>query len=138
MAHLRGYAQAFNHTHDATFTARRTRPLPSCRFHRVLSSSVGTKLLIGATGLALLAYMVLHLAGNALIFFGRDISTNTRTSWISNPLIVPIEIGLLLVFLAHIYKAVTMWMRNKAARPVATGRRSSPATPAARASLRRP
>jgi succinate dehydrogenase / fumarate reductase cytochrome b subunit len=37
---------------------------------------------------------------------------------ISNPLIVPIEIGLLLVFLLHIYKTLTMWMANRRARPV--------------------
>jgi succinate dehydrogenase / fumarate reductase, cytochrome b subunit len=38
---------------------------------------------------------------------------------VSNPLILPIEAGLLGIFLVHIYKAVTMWTANKAARPVA-------------------
>jgi succinate dehydrogenase / fumarate reductase, cytochrome b subunit len=85
---------------------------------RVFSSSVGTKLLIGLTGLALFVYMVLHLAGNALIFLGAEAFNEYSHQLISNPLIVPIEIGLLLVFLLHIYKAGTMWMRNKAARPV--------------------
>jgi succinate dehydrogenase / fumarate reductase cytochrome b subunit len=87
-------------------------------FRRIFSSSVGTKLLIGATGLALFAYMLLHLAGNAIIFFGQDAFNQYSHQLISNPLIVPIEIGLLLVFLVHIYKTVTMWMRNQAARPV--------------------
>ena len=41
-------------------------------FRRVFTSSVGTKLLIGLTGLALFAYLILHLAGNALIFLGQD------------------------------------------------------------------
>jgi succinate dehydrogenase / fumarate reductase cytochrome b subunit len=85
---------------------------------RVFSSSVGTKLLVGVTGLLLVAYLVLHLAGNVLIFLGRDIFNEYSHTLISNPLIVPVEIGLLLVFLVHIYKTVTMWMRNKAARPV--------------------
>jgi succinate dehydrogenase cytochrome b subunit len=85
---------------------------------RVFSSSVGTKLLVGATGLLLVAYMVLHLAGNVLIFLGRDTFNEYSHALISNPLILPIEIGLLLVFLVHIYKTVTMWMQNKAARPV--------------------
>jgi succinate dehydrogenase / fumarate reductase cytochrome b subunit len=85
---------------------------------RVFSSSVGTKLLIGLTGLALFVYMVLHLAGNALIFLGAEAFNEYSHRLISNPLIVPIEIGLLLVFLLHIYKAGTMWMHNKAARPV--------------------
>ncbi len=87
-------------------------------FRRIFSSSVGTKLLIGLTGLALFAYMLLHLAGNAIIFFGQDAFNEYSHRLISNPLIVPVEIGLLLVFLLHIYKAVTMWTRNRAARPV--------------------
>ena len=41
-------------------------------FRRVLSSSVGTKLLIGVTGLLLFAYLVLHLAGNLMVFAGQD------------------------------------------------------------------
>jgi succinate dehydrogenase / fumarate reductase, cytochrome b subunit len=85
---------------------------------RILSSSVGTKLLIGATGLALFLYMVLHLAGNAIIFFGPETFNEYSHRLMSNPLIIPVEIGLLLVFLLHIYKTVTMWMRNKAARPI--------------------
>jgi succinate dehydrogenase / fumarate reductase, cytochrome b subunit len=85
---------------------------------RVFSSSIGTKLLIGATGLLLVAYMVVHLAGNVIIFLGRDTFNEYSHALISNPLILPIEIGLLLVFLVHIYRTVTMWMQNKAARPV--------------------
>ena len=88
------------------------------RLRRAFSSSVGTKLLIGLTGLALFAYLVLHLAGNALIFAGPEIFNEYSHTLISNPLIIPIEIGLLLIFLLHIYKTVTMWMNNSAARPV--------------------
>jgi len=36
----------------------------------------------------------------------------------SNPLVVPAEIALLLLFVLHIFKAVTMWTKNQAARPV--------------------
>lgn len=87
-------------------------------FSRLFNSTVGTKLLIGLTGLALFAYMVLHLAGNALIFAGPDIFNEYSHTLISNPLIIPIEIGLLLIFLLHIYKAVTNYLRNSAARPI--------------------
>jgi len=88
------------------------------KFTRIAGSSVGTKLLIGLTGLALFLYMVLHLVGNAIIFFGPELFNEYSHRLISNPLIIPIEIGLLLVFLIHIYKTVTMWMGNTAARPV--------------------
>lgn len=91
--------------------------MPS-RFRRLFSSSVGTKLLMGLTGLALFIYMLLHLAGNALIFAGPDLFNEYSHKLISNPLIIPIEIGLLAIFLIHIYKAVRMWMANGAARPV--------------------
>ena len=87
-------------------------------FRRAFSSSVGTKLLIGLTGLALFGYLILHLAGNALIFAGRDIFNEYSHTLISNPLIVPIEIGLLAIFILHIYKAGRMWIANQAARPV--------------------
>jgi succinate dehydrogenase / fumarate reductase cytochrome b subunit len=86
-------------------------------FRRIFSSSVGTKLVIGVTGLALFAYMLLHLVGNALVFLGPDTFNGYSHFLLSNPLIVPIEIGLLLVFLLHIYKTATMWRQSRAARP---------------------
>jgi succinate dehydrogenase / fumarate reductase cytochrome b subunit len=86
---------------------------------RVFSSSVGTKLVIGATGLLLLAYLLLHLAGNLVVFAGQDTFNRYAHFLISNPLVVPAEIALLAIFLVHIYKAVVMWTKNLAARPVA-------------------
>ena len=86
-------------------------------FRRVFSSSVGTKLLIGLTGLALVAYLILHLAGNALIFAGPETFNEYSHALISNPLILPIEIGLLAIFLLHVYKAVTNYVANRVARP---------------------
>ena len=89
------------------------------RFRRYFSSSVGTKLLIGITGLLLFLYLVLHLAGNALIFAGPELFNEYSHRLISNPLIVPIELALLLVFILHVYKAVRMVIANAAARPIA-------------------
>jgi succinate dehydrogenase / fumarate reductase, cytochrome b subunit len=83
----------------------------------VLSSSVGTKLVIGLTGLALFLYLVLHLAGNLLVFLGPEVFNEYSHKLISNPLIVPIEIGLLIVFLLHIFKTVKMYIDNQRARP---------------------
>jgi succinate dehydrogenase / fumarate reductase cytochrome b subunit len=87
-------------------------------YRRVFSSSVGTKLLIGTTGLLLFAYLLLHLAGNMLVFAGQDTFNEYSHKLISNPLVIPVEIGLIGVFLLHVYKTVTMWLRNRAARPV--------------------
>src|SRR5262245_25771675 len=84
----------------------------------VFASSVGTKILIGRTGLALFIYLVIHIAGNAVIFFGQSAFNKYAYTPESNPLIPIIEIGLLAVFLIHIFKTVRMFLQNQAARPV--------------------
>src|SRR5215472_15941145 len=86
---------------------------------RALSSSVGTKLLIGVTGLALFLYLLIHIAGNVIVFEGP--AAFNRYAFVmeyGNPLLPVIEIGLLLVFLLHVYKAITNYLANAAARPV--------------------
>jgi len=82
-------------------------------------SSVGTKIIIGLTGLALFIYLLIHIAGNLLIFFGPTVfNTYAYNMEVRNPLLPVIEILLLLVFLIHIYKTVRMFIRNQGARPV--------------------
>ena len=85
---------------------------------RVLSSSVGTKLVIGATGLLLFLYLLVHLVGNLMVFAGQETFNHYAHVLISNPLVVPAEIGLVLIFVIHVFKAITMWTKNQAARPV--------------------
>jgi len=86
---------------------------------RVFSTSVGTKLLIGITGLALFIYLLIHIAGNLLVFFGPAVFNRyAYVMEVGNPLLPVIEIGLLLVFLLHVYKAVRMFVANQSARPV--------------------
>lgn len=96
---------------------------------RVFSSSVGTKILIGVTGLALFFYLVTHIAGNALVFLGPTIFNEYSHTLLSNPLIPVIEIGLLLVFIVHVYKTVKMYLSNQQARPVGYARKKSPGPP---------
>ena len=83
----------------------------------MFSSSVGTKLLIGFTGLLLFAYLILHLAGNLFVFGGQDSFNHYAHMLVSNPLVLPAEIALAAFFVVHIYKAVTMWAANQRARP---------------------
>lgn len=85
---------------------------------RALDSSVGSKLLIGITGLALFLYLITHIAGNALVFLGADTFNQYAHTLTSNPLIPVIEIGLLLIFVMHAYKTIRMVAANRAARPV--------------------
>jgi len=85
---------------------------------RTFSSSVGMKLLIGVTGAALAVYLLIHIAGNLLVFFGPDVFNRYAHTLESNPLIPVIEIGLLVIFLVHVFKTVRMYLRNRAARPL--------------------
>jgi len=84
----------------------------------VFGSSVGTKLLIGVTGLLLFGYLIIHLLGNLMVFAGQDTFNHYAHALAGNPLVIPAEIALLALFLVHIYKAVRMWTANQAARPV--------------------
>jgi succinate dehydrogenase / fumarate reductase cytochrome b subunit len=85
---------------------------------RVFSSSVGTKLLIGITGLALFLYLIVHIAGNLVVFLGRDTFNQYSHTLANNPLVPIIEVGLVLIFVIHIFKTVKMHFSNQRARPV--------------------
>src|SRR5262245_13916804 len=85
---------------------------------RVFSTSVGTKLLIGLTGLFLVVYLVVHIAGNLMVFLGRDLFNEYSHALTSNPIVLVIEVVLAVGFLIHIFKAVAMYLANRRARPV--------------------
>jgi succinate dehydrogenase / fumarate reductase cytochrome b subunit len=83
------------------------------------SSSVGTKILIGTSALFLVLYLIIHVAGNLLVFLGPDVFNKyAYTLEVRNPFLPLLEIAILVGFLVHIYKTVTMYLRNQAARPV--------------------
>ena len=86
--------------------------------HRLLSSVISTKLIIGATGILLFLYLIVHIAGNLMVFLGQDTFNRYSYMLVSNPLVAPVEIGLLLVVLIHLFKAISMTLQNRAARPV--------------------
>ena len=91
----------------------------------VFSSSVGTKIVIGLTGLALFIYLIIHIAGNLLVFFGPAVFNQYAfVMERGNPLLPVIELGLLLVFLIHVYKTVTNFLANQSARPVSYAKKT--------------
>jgi succinate dehydrogenase / fumarate reductase cytochrome b subunit len=85
---------------------------------RLFSTSVGTKLLIGLTGLFLVVYLVVHIAGNLMVFLGRDLFNEYSHVLTTNPIVIVIEVVLVVGFLVHIFKAVAMYFANRRARPV--------------------
>ncbi len=100
----------------------------------VFASSFGTKILIGVTGFALFLYLLVHIAGNLMVFFGPAVFNKYAYTLEGNPLIPIIEIGLLLIFLIHVYKTVKMFLGNQAARPARYARKKN-AGPPSRKSL---
>ena len=90
------------------------------RILRLLRTSVGRKLVVAVTGLALLGFVVAHLLGNLLILQGPD-ALNAYAAWLkSNPLLWPARLGLLVTFVVHIRLAIGLARENRAARPVSS------------------
>jgi succinate dehydrogenase / fumarate reductase cytochrome b subunit len=91
----------------------------------MFSSSVGSKILIGLTGVLLFLYLLIHIGGNLVVFLGPAAFNNYAFTLESNPLLPLIELVLLSWFVVHIYKTVRMFLSNQSARPVAYARKKS-------------
>ncbi|NIP88717.1 MAG: succinate dehydrogenase cytochrome b subunit [Gammaproteobacteria bacterium] len=90
------------------------------RIAALLQSSIGRKLVMAATGVLLLAFLIVHLLGNLYVFQGRE-PLNSYAAWLKdNPLIWPARarIGLLGLFGLHIWVGISLARENRAARPV--------------------
>jgi succinate dehydrogenase / fumarate reductase cytochrome b subunit len=85
----------------------------------VFSTSVGTKVAIGITGVLLVLYLIIHIAGNLVVFLGPAAFNKYAFTLEGNPLLPLIELILLSWFVVHIYKTVRMYLGNQSARPVA-------------------
>ncbi len=81
-----------------------------------LTTGVGKKVLIAVTGIALILFLIVHLAGNLLILIDAEKFNAYSHSLVSNPLIYVAEAGLLLVFLLHFITAGRNFVRNRGAR----------------------
>ncbi len=84
-----------------------------------LFSTVATKVLIAVTGLSLVGFLCTHLIGNLLLYAGPATFNAYSHALISNPLVIPAEVGLLALFVIHVLEAVTMWWTSRGARPIA-------------------
>ena len=90
------------------------------------SSSVGSKIVMAVTGILLILFMVGHLIGNLSVYSGPE-AVNAYAKFLhSMPLILwKVRIGLLLVFVLHIWTSIRLSLKNKAARPIAYTRRDT-------------
>ncbi len=84
-----------------------------------LTSSVGRKLVMGLTGLLLVGFLVEHLIGNLTLFQDSDgaaFEAYKHNLESFGPLLTVAEIGLFLVFGAHIVIALKLSVENREAR----------------------
>jgi succinate dehydrogenase cytochrome b subunit len=82
-------------------------------------TGIARKMIMGASGLLLIAFLVVHLSGNLILFAGPDAFNHYSHSLVTNPLVYVAETGLLVLFVAHFVSGLVVTQRNRAARPVA-------------------
>lgn len=83
---------------------------------KVARSSIGKKQIVALTGLALCGFLVVHLAGNFLLFAGQETFDAYAEALTSMPFIIPAEVVLALIFLSHIALAIRVTWENWRAR----------------------
>jgi len=93
---------------------------------KIFSSLIGKKLGMALTGLALYGFLVGHLAGNLLLVKGDhgEAFMAYAKFLTTHPLLIPIEIVLLAIFLIHIAFAISVTLENRRARPIGYQARS--------------
>lgn len=81
-------------------------------------SSVAKKLLNAITGIGLVIFVILHLAGNLTLLSPNPDTFNAYAHSLTELgfLLYAAEIGLLLLFLLHIVSALSVWVQNRSAR----------------------
>ena len=72
------------------------------------------KYIVGITGMGLMGFIFVHMAGNVFIFFGPEAYNLYAHSLMTNSFIAFIEIGLVSLFVLHIILAGALELRNRA------------------------
>lgn len=88
---------------------------------KTLSSTLGRKLLMALTGLFLILFLVVHLAGNLQLLIpdqGQSFNIYAATM-ANNPLIRVVSIANFAFILIHVIYSIVLSQHNKKARPVA-------------------
>ena len=83
-------------------------------FVKFYKSSIGKKVIVAVTGLALIGFLLGHMIGNLKIFAGAE-KINSYAAWLhSMPLVLwGARIGLLACFFGHIFTTVMLVIQNK-------------------------
>lgn len=87
---------------------------------KLFTSTLGRKYLMGASGFALLLFIIVHLLGNLTLYVSGDAFNNyaSKLAGLGIGLVI-MEVGLALTILLHIITAIQVTYSSKAARPIA-------------------
>lgn len=92
------------------------------RMVRLFGTSIGRKLVVATTGIALLGFIVVHMIGNMTIFRSAE-ALNTYADWLQgHPLLWIARLGLLAVFLLHVGTVASLIVETRRARSTAYDR----------------
>ena len=84
----------------------------------LFQSSIGKKLLMGATGAALFLFVIGHLVGNLQIFLPKEkINAYAHLLHANAGLLWAVRLGLLAIVGVHVWTAIALRAENEAARP---------------------
>ncbi len=85
---------------------------------RLLTSSLGQKLIMSLTGIFLILFLIVHLVGNLqLLAHDNGQSFNIYAAFMShNPFIRVISIGLYAFILLHSIQGIALWLTNRKAK----------------------
>lgn len=83
-----------------------------------LTSSLGKKLIMSLTGLFLITFLIVHLAGNLLLLKGDGGEAFNEYAYFMthNPLIKTISFGLYFFILLHAVLGLIIWVKNREAK----------------------
>jgi succinate dehydrogenase cytochrome b subunit len=89
-------------------------------FISALTSGVGRKVVMSLTGLFLVLFLVIHLAGNLQLLAddGGDAFNNYSHFMAENPLIQFVSKANFFFILLHIFVSYSLYIKNKKARPI--------------------
>lgn len=83
-------------------------------FIRFISSSIGKKLIMGATGLLLFLFLCTHAAGNATIYMSSEVFQSYADELHSHPLIVIVfSLIIFILFVLHVGFGLYLFFENR-------------------------
>jgi succinate dehydrogenase / fumarate reductase cytochrome b subunit len=93
------------------------------RLLRFFATSLGRKLVVAITGIALIGFLLGHMLGNMTIYQSSDSLNAYGAALQGHPLVWVVRAGLIRIFGVHVVTAISLALENSGARPTAYTRK---------------